>query len=517
VRCDGKLVAMRQLDRRLVTVVMLLAAPLAACGTSSHSSDASVAADGGGDAATGDGSDVGGGFESGSRLHAHYYQSGSAKQFIDFRDTELDVHCRFTTTEDGELRCVPFEDASHGALVAYSDDACTKPVAYLGTSAGCEAPVTPRFALEARRDEDYPCGGPSRMSVFRVGDQQASVPEQLYWQGREGIEGCVLAEVTPDRVWAVAKLAPGKLVSARPERVAKGRLSVTVLRAEDGSSAISDDLYDDERDWACRLDGRPSGGRCLPAAVQLDDFGEAYYADANCTSRAVLVPASCHNPPPIATDLAGSSDQSTYYLLGPEIPTAYNLLLSFCNPLQTPGVADLPAYALGDELPESTFAAVKRAAVSGDEPTLEVDALQDGTLLGTSPALVWLGGTHPCEPTDAVDGTLRCVGGLPVITEGASNGPPLFADEACTVPVVIPTVAPRAPDSAPKLAVYMTAADGCGHAKVSGAGPAEQFEGQNYLKVGDTCNATTEFSGVMRYRLGNRGDLSLLPVVEESD
>ena len=31
------------------------------------------------------------------------------------------------------------------------------------------------------------------------------------------------------------------------------------------------------------------------------------------------------------------------------------------------------------------------------------------------------------------------------------------------------------------------------------------------------CSTKTEFSGVMRYRLGKRGDLSLLPVVEETD
>lgn len=81
--------------------------------------------------------------ESGSRLKARrWIATDGAKQFLGWRDTQLNVDCSFNTAEDGSTRCLP--SGSLGSSY-YLDAACTVRVVLGITTCGG---AQPSFASE---------------------------------------------------------------------------------------------------------------------------------------------------------------------------------------------------------------------------------------------------------------------------------------------------------------------------------------------------------------------------------
>src|SRR6185369_14800243 len=67
-------------------------------------------------------------FASGSRLQVMVYDGGEGALRADgvFRDTTLDLDCRFAQAEDRTWRCFP--TSSSGAALRYADPRCLAPI-----------------------------------------------------------------------------------------------------------------------------------------------------------------------------------------------------------------------------------------------------------------------------------------------------------------------------------------------------------------------------------------------------
>lgn len=68
-------------------------------------------------------------FQSGQRLDAVFLESDAqVGVFKHFRDTKLDLNCRFMETGEEVLRCLPYgEETERVSEIVYTDAGCTEP------------------------------------------------------------------------------------------------------------------------------------------------------------------------------------------------------------------------------------------------------------------------------------------------------------------------------------------------------------------------------------------------------
>ena len=79
-----------------------------------------------------------------------------------FHDTQLDLDCAFQTASDGILRCLPTPSA-YFYPSAYSDAACTLPVAF---TAACTGGQPPKYAFQSTPQT---CPATPDATVYTVG------------------------------------------------------------------------------------------------------------------------------------------------------------------------------------------------------------------------------------------------------------------------------------------------------------------------------------------------------------
>jgi hypothetical protein len=86
--------------------------------------------------------------QSGSRLKAKWYAgSDGSKQFVAWRDSQLNVDCSFQTSSDGSIRCFPSTSVAIIQPNSFADSACSQPVSYVYATAGCPPP-NPNYAQD---------------------------------------------------------------------------------------------------------------------------------------------------------------------------------------------------------------------------------------------------------------------------------------------------------------------------------------------------------------------------------
>ncbi len=114
------------------------------------------------------GSSQGLGYENGTRLRARVVSTDDgARQFVGWRDTELEFDCAFNVAEDGARRCLPtvLIDPTLSPDTYFADAGCSTPVVVL---VGCDN--DPKYAVRIRSNV---C--PAEYEITRLGPRTETV------------------------------------------------------------------------------------------------------------------------------------------------------------------------------------------------------------------------------------------------------------------------------------------------------------------------------------------------------
>ncbi|HVY48143.1 MAG TPA: hypothetical protein VHB21_19780, partial [Minicystis sp.] len=209
-------------------------------------------------------------------------------------DAARGVTCDATEMADGTLRCVPQDDGSSVAYVAYAEDAsCMDRLAYRVVDASLSCP-TPTIAFAYP-----PTGSCASWLLFAVGDEVN--PTTLYHGDQPGKADCALEqEIPPDHQFFhvgaaldVTKLPAVSVVPAsNGEQLTLGWYQTSDVRIEPAG------LWDEKLGAACTETMLcKAGNRCVPATAFIDF--ETYYRDTACTEEVARTPATdCDATPP---------------------------------------------------------------------------------------------------------------------------------------------------------------------------------------------------------------------------
>jgi hypothetical protein len=104
--------------------------------------------------------------ESGTRLKARWLVgSDGSRQFVNWRDTELDAECTFQSASDGSSRCQPYSAGVETG--GYSDAACTQRLFRMPRLDDCTAAAPPRFGTV----HSYDSCRAGRFTLFALSDR----------------------------------------------------------------------------------------------------------------------------------------------------------------------------------------------------------------------------------------------------------------------------------------------------------------------------------------------------------
>jgi hypothetical protein len=185
-------------------------------------------------------------------------------------DTSLHAHCTVARTKNGPLRCIPYDDDTAYAGIAYVDEACSVPVGYSLRDPTRSAP--PKYAYDYER-----CVGMAR--VFEVGAQVTS--STRYYD--RAPSGCSARNIGADSaLYEVRELPMAELAQLSLE-TAEGpnRLRPTFLTSADGLRVLHG-AQDNKLAVACSPSPvwMSDDVQCLPPEQAIASFS---YADAACS------------------------------------------------------------------------------------------------------------------------------------------------------------------------------------------------------------------------------------------
>jgi hypothetical protein len=356
------------------------------------------------------------GNQSGTRLKLQWYAfEDGTRQIAGVYDSVRGEPCEIALYDDGTARCAP----TQGTLssIAYSDAACTQPVAYNVPSSCSTAP--PIYAVV---ELEQP-GCSYQRQVAPLGAKLALATMYMSIAGT-----CQPSSTSGYDVYAIGTpIAATDLAEVSLVATGSGRLQARYYESTDGFREQGD-VYDTTLASRCFLVGAGTSDTCQPDAT-----AALWSADAQCSVLEVGFPHACPTPY-AAIGVAGCPPQSSrFFTLGPQAvtPPSYSVFGTTCVLFNPPAGDDF--YMLGTEV-QPVVAQRAPAAVPGHR--LEViydDApgfhMREGAPM-LLPVLYDTVLATECYPWLASDGSYRC---LPLPTVAT----PMFTDAACTQPVSV--------------------------------------------------------------------------------
>jgi hypothetical protein len=257
-------------------------------------------------------------------------RDGAQRLTTEFRDTELDDDCVFTSADDGKLRCVPGETSLDKSFTATPDPSCVGEAVFL--------PACRQSSFALRRDP-MTCDG--RILVYELGDM-IGAGRILY---REIDGECVPVE-NPDvddtvMRWVGAEVEPPALVDAELELVGDGRVRGRWARIEDDSMVFVD-FWDTLLETTCSgLTLQDGSIVCAPTSM-LDiasyfsdpaclDARSVAAADGVCPAEGAFIRTFDANPPACA--------ELRFHAVGAEVEGDLFYLNGFTNECRAVGEA----------------------------------------------------------------------------------------------------------------------------------------------------------------------------------
>lgn len=226
-------------------------------------------------------------YENGTRLRAVSLGAvgSSARRFVTWYDTELEVECEFGRAEDGETRCIP---RTRDLTNAFLDEDCTDPVIYDSRTAPCSH--VPPFRRETVAENAC-----SALRVVRLEPVDTdTVHRACNGTPTELREGAT--------VWKDGEVVDSERLVRATERVRvddRG-FGVRELLGEDGSRQVLS-MVDAEHGRCIALEVNGAGLRCVPATPASLESGW-WFADAECEAEplAYAPMTPCVDPPEFA-------------------------------------------------------------------------------------------------------------------------------------------------------------------------------------------------------------------------
>lgn len=314
-------------------------------------------------------------------------------------DTELERHCSFVETPDGERRCVPTAVYAGWLHLLYRDADCEQPGWYVRDE---EPFVVTRTLSSCPNDRD------DRVAVFSSG-----ALERVEVAYERSLSGCRPAAM-PSEARRLTPVDPSRFVAARSEpRATTSRLRVDRWVADDGS-VLPNTLHDLERDEACRFAVPPLPGARVPCVPVAHDA----IRPEGCTD-----PVGYSTCPPSTSNLAlvrpfPTCRRATYEAHAVLGVASSRSVAPECNV----GVDGLALGPADDEL-----VAWAEAELAGSGRIRQLRLRHEDVVVPTTALWDTELGDHCGAQTR--DGVTRCV---PFLSSGYPNLAPTFADSACT-------------------------------------------------------------------------------------
>ena len=293
---------------------------------------------------------------SGTRLRATWVVGPDGERlFRHWRDSKLDLNCRFAVAADGKWRCLPLHANYPNG---YSDPACTTP----GVKGF--AGKTERFV---KNDVGASC--PPGVEIRRVGKQ---VPEASRFEraghGTIGGRGVAVQRTitcqlqrslsgAADVMYEIGEVvAPETFAAAtvEVERGAGAAVGISVIHAEDGAREFWG-WHDGARETDCALGPAADGRlRCLPRSRT---FATGAFAESGCqrTVGTIRGKSSCADVGFVRRETTGQCPlRTSVFRGGKRLAAAYRVSGETCA--TTPG----EHYEMGEEIPVSALVAGER-------------------------------------------------------------------------------------------------------------------------------------------------------------
>jgi len=208
---------------------------------------------------------------SGDRLRQviRRHDDGSSER-VKLFDSELELPCEFTATDDGAVRCVPIPDRDQMPtfIQYYTDAGCGDAIAVFGTE---EVGAAPRYASYIPIDASPGCA--PRRRYVELGAEMA-IPGGMMIYRRSEL-GCTGQLASPEiiRIFALGSELPNnRFVAGAETWNGAGRIAMRAIDGDDGSRYCQSDLFRDRElgDHPCVVKQDEAGElRCLPQAPLL--------------------------------------------------------------------------------------------------------------------------------------------------------------------------------------------------------------------------------------------------------
>ncbi len=355
----------------------------------------------------------------GRRLKGRWAEApGGARLWLGWYDSELGGECRFITTADGALRCVPCEGGAIGGY--FQDAACTVALA--------STPYRSCWSGEVVRALAPPACPPAPTSIFRGGARWRGM---AYYRS-QATGRCERNSFDADYLLVGPELPASTFVKGvevpRPLKDGTAKVEPVILEAEDGARGFV--RWQDVASAApCRIYQGSDGRERCPVAFH---FANRYsYSDAQCQRESIYVQMANTTCAPFPqavplprTDCSGSSQLFT---LGAQLTQTFKKWNGACMPQDVYGGA--AAYALGPPVSDDIYPAIDKVVDTAGGGRLR--ALWKGPPGGRrvlADALLDTTRGQPCTPLLFTDGVTRCVPPTPPLSS-------YFGDAACTRPL----------------------------------------------------------------------------------
>jgi hypothetical protein len=357
----------------------------------------------------------------GTRLAAVFAAAADGtSQFLHWRDTRLEVACRFQSMSDGQTRCLPEGEAMASVKQDFfADAACTVRVVELAPDfAWFAACPLPRFATASSQGRT--CLGET--IYYRVKGRVTPGTVYRTWghgcvpvepQLDPGSLGLFSVEAIPSTTFVAGALVQGEVA---------GGVAPVSLVGEDGARAVVG-LRDAAGGFDCALRLTSDGLRCVPADAPLVGYA---FADPQCKTPAAMALTCLQSLRPsvpfgVAVGYANGETITRIYGGGDRLAASFAGSTADCRP----GGTALGAFAVGGEVPPARFVAGTTDLARGAGGLVRsMDHVGGWSLPGPRPLRNPELGDQDCFFAPTSDGVVRC---LP-----PPEPLPLFSDPQCT-------------------------------------------------------------------------------------
>lgn len=370
----------------------------------------------------------------GSRLQPNWLTIGNAREFVDWWDTKLGVHCTFLELPDGSHRCVPNAPTVFTAENYFADSACSTKAAKSNSSGipwPCSAP--PPYVMAGNNRE---CPPVIHKLGYKIGSNYYRDPSGACLSQTSGQDEFALGAPLPPSEWQDGKIEDGTDDTG-------AALKAQFVRAGDGSFGFA------------RFTPRQFTTPCAFGAKQPDDVLRCYptslasgssYADNACSSTIFALPyPTCGQARAVVGQRIGPSDPCTYqptatgpfFNVGGEFSGSYFYKVADGGACQSAGSTTTGSLQGAPIDPETVFGSAERTRIKVDDRIASELAV---LATGVATRLGWYDTAKntECKVSVAADGKRRC---LPKTTASATKDSPFepfYTDAACTKPLQNP-------------------------------------------------------------------------------